>query len=202
MHHSWGKQELDIAYEVRSPQVRLCVCGAGPDATPLVDMARLMGWHVTLLDHRPAMLSAEQRPDVDCVLVRSPADIAAAINEVDCDAALVMNHHYERDLEFLATWLGSTAPYIGMLGPRHRTQQMLTTLEARHIALEDADQRIHAPVGLDLGAETAEEVALSILAEIQAVTTGRKAGFLARRGGPIHGRPPTRESPQRRLTPQ
>jgi xanthine dehydrogenase accessory factor len=189
VHHVRGKQELDIAYEVSSPRLRLCVCGAGPDATPLVDMARLMGWQVTVIDHRPVMLSPGKWPDVNCVLVRSPADIAAAVEEADCDAAVVMSHHYERDLEFLATWLGSTVPYIGMLGPRHRTQQMLTTLNATHIALEGADQRIHAPVGLDLGGETAEEIALSIVAEVQAMTTGREAGFLTWREGPIHGRP-------------
>ena len=70
VHHVWGKQELDIGYEVRSPRIRLCVCGAGPDAAPLVAMAKLLGWQVTLIDHRPAMLTPGHWPDVDCILVR------------------------------------------------------------------------------------------------------------------------------------
>jgi len=189
VHHIWGKQELDIAYEVRSPRMRVCVCGAGSEAAPLVAMAKLLGWQVTLIDHRPAMLNPGQWPDVDCLLIRSPADIAVAVERADCDAAVVMNHHYERDLEFLAAWLGSAVPFIGMLGPRHRTQQMITTLDSNGRVLEGAGQRIRSPVGLDLGGETPEEIALSIVAEVQAVYVGRQAGFLTRRTNPIHSRP-------------
>ena len=76
-----------------------------------------------------------------------------------------MNHHYERDLEFLAAWLGSVVPFIGILGPRHRTQQIITALDSNGIGLEGAEQRIRSPVGLDLGGETPEEIALSIVAE-------------------------------------
>ena len=136
VHHVWGGQELDVAYEVRSRRLRLCVCGAGPDAAPLVAMARMMGWHVTLIDHRAAMLSPTQWPGVDRTLVRSPADITVAVEEAGCDAAVVMNHHYDRDLEFLAAWLDSPVPFIGMLGPAHRTQLMLAWLASTGVALD------------------------------------------------------------------
>jgi xanthine/CO dehydrogenase XdhC/CoxF family maturation factor len=102
------------------------------------------------------------------------------------DAAVVMNHHYERDLESLAACLDSAVPFIGVLGPRHRTGLMLDRLHARGVALQGAEQRIHAPVGLDLGGETAEEIALSIVAEIKASVAGRTGGALRNREAPIH----------------
>jgi xanthine/CO dehydrogenase XdhC/CoxF family maturation factor len=188
VHHEWGEQELDIAYEVCSPRIRVGVCGASPDAAPLVAMAKWMGWQVTLIDHRPAMLSPEQWPEVDCMLVRSPDDVAAAVRRIECDAAVIMNHHYERDLNFLAAWLGSDVPFIGMLGPRRRTAQMLVTLASREVPLDRVKHRIHAPVGLDLGGETVEEIALSIIAEIRASVAGRGGGPLRNRHAPIHDR--------------
>jgi xanthine dehydrogenase accessory factor len=191
VHHTWGEegeQALEIAYEVRSPRIRLCVCGAGPDAVPLVALAKLTGWQVTLIDHRPAMLASERWPEVECLLLRSPAEVAAAVEQADCDAVVVMSHHYERDLGFLAAWLGSAVPFIGMLGPRQRTERMLATLAARGFALESAERRVHAPVGLDLGADTAEEIALSIVAEIKAITAGRNGRPLRNRLTRIHDR--------------
>jgi len=186
VHHVWSEQELDIAYEVCSPRVRVCVCGAGPDAAPLVALAKWMGWRVTLIDHRPAMLSAEQCPEVDCTLVRSPEDVTAAVRRVDCDAAVIMNHRYERDLDFLAAWLDSDVPFIGVLGPRQRTGQMLATLAGGEVRLDREEHRIHGPVGLDLGGETPEEIALSIVAEIKASVAGRDGGALRDRQAPIH----------------
>ena len=186
VRHVWGDQELDIAHEVRLPRLRLCLCGAGPDAEPLVAGARRMGWQVTLIDYRPALISPERWPGVDCVMVRSPVDLDTAVTAADCDAVVVMNHHFERDLESLARWLASPVPYIGILGPRQRTEQMLATLETRGVPLEGVRERIRAPVGLDIGAETAEEIALAIVAEIQAAHVGREGGSLTQRDGPIH----------------
>lgn len=190
--HTWADKELDIAYEVRSARVHLCVCGAGPDAVPLVALAQSVGWQVTLIDHRPALLSPERWPAVECRLVRASADIGAVVETIDCDAAVVMNHHYERDLDSLAAWLRSAVPFIGMVGPRTRTGQMLATLITPEAKLEGAEQRIHAPVGLDLGGETAAEIALSIVAEIKASLAGRSGGPLRDRDAPIHDPVPAR----------
>jgi xanthine dehydrogenase accessory factor len=125
---------------------------------------------------------------VDCILVRSRDDVAAAVRRVECDAAVIMNHHYERDLDFLMAWLGSDVPFIGMLGPRRRTAQMLVTLASKEVPLDRVEHRIHAPVGLDLGGETVEEIALSIVAEIRASVAGRGGGPLRNRHAPIHDR--------------
>jgi xanthine dehydrogenase accessory factor len=187
--HVWGEHTVDIAYEVWSPRIRLCVCGASSDAAPLVAVAKWLGWHVSLIDHRPAVLSPEQWPEVNCTLVRSADDVIAAARRIECDAAVIMNHHYERDLHFLGAWLGSEVPFIGILGPRRRTAQMLATLAGSEVPLERVEHRIHAPVGLDLGGETAEEIALSIVAEIRASVSGRAGGPLRNRHAPIHARP-------------
>jgi xanthine dehydrogenase accessory factor len=180
--HAWADQELDIAYEVRSPRIHLCVCGAGPDAIPLVAIARLMGWEVTLIDHRPAMLSSQHWGEVGRILLRSPGAAAAAVERAAPDAAVVMSHNYERDLLHVGALLAAGVPYIGVLGPRRRTRQMLDELKA-----SEADAAgLYAPVGLDIGAETPEEIALAIVAEVQAVSAGRPGAPLRERPGPIH----------------
>jgi xanthine/CO dehydrogenase XdhC/CoxF family maturation factor len=190
--HSWGSQELDIAYEVRSPRVRLCVCGAGPDALPLVRLAQAMGWQVTLVDHRPAMLAAERWPEVERIQIHSPVDIAAAIERADCDAAVVMSHNYERDSSQVGHLLAAGVAYVGVLGPRRRTLQMIEDL-----GVSDSDTaRLFAPAGLDIGAETPAEIALAIVAEVQAVLTERIGVPLRARVGGIHDQSATSDSPE------
>jgi xanthine dehydrogenase accessory factor len=186
--HILSGYEVDVGYEVLSPLVRFSVCGAGPDAIAVVAAARRLGWQVTLMDHRPIVIAGEQWPEVDRVVVPSLDAIAAAVADTECNAALVMNHHYERDLEFLASWIGTGVPYIGMLGPRQRTEQMLATLESSGMGPDQAARRrIRAPAGLNIGAETPEEIALAIVGEVQAVHVGRGGGFLSSHDGSIHG---------------
>jgi xanthine/CO dehydrogenase XdhC/CoxF family maturation factor len=186
--HILNGYEMDVAYEVVAPTVRLCVCGAGLDAIPLVAAAKRLAWHVTVIDHRPGMIGGEGWPPVDRAVVVSLDAIPETIAGTDCDAAVVMNHRYERDLEYLSSWIATAVPYIGMLGPRHRTERMIAALELRGTNLDEVSrQRIRAPVGLDLGAETPEEIALAIVGEIQAVRAGRGGGSLSLHPGPIHG---------------
>jgi xanthine/CO dehydrogenase XdhC/CoxF family maturation factor len=180
--HLWRATELEIAYEIRSPRVRFCVCGAGPDAIPLVSIAKLMGWQVSLIDHRSGMLSPERWPGVERILLGSAGEAAAAVERADCDAAVVMSHNYEQDVIQLRALLAAGVPYIGVLGPRRRTCRMVEELGA-----SEADAaRLHAPVGLDIGAETAEEIALAIAAEVQAVTARCTGTPLRGRPGAVH----------------
>jgi xanthine dehydrogenase accessory factor len=180
--HSWAAAELDIAYEICRPQVRLCVCGAGPDAVPLVALAEQMGWQVTLIDHRPGLLSSDQWPEVDRMLLHSPAEAVAAIERADCDAAVVMSHSYEWDLVQVGALLAAGVSYVGVLGPRRRTRRMIEDL-----VVTGADAaRLYAPVGLDIGGETPQEIALAIVAEVQAVREGRPGAPLRDRPGAIH----------------
>jgi xanthine/CO dehydrogenase XdhC/CoxF family maturation factor len=190
VRHRWVGEELDLAYEVVVPIVRLAICGAGADAVPVAAAAKRMGWHVTLIDDRPAMARAERWSGVDQTIVAQPRRIDGAVGSADCDAAIIMSHNFERDLEFLGAWVAGRTPYIGVLGPRRRTEQMIAALESQGTTIDEPTrQRIRGPVGLDIGAETAEEIALSIVAEVQAVQAGRGGGVLSQHDGPIHDGP-------------
>jgi xanthine/CO dehydrogenase XdhC/CoxF family maturation factor len=133
-------------------------------------LAEQLGWHATQVrgDAQHTGLDAAPAPDART-------------------AAVVMEHNYERDLALLRELLPSSAGYVGILGPRRRTEQLLADLRARDVFPTDAQvARLHGPVGLDIGAESAEEVALAIAAEVQAVFAGREGGQLRRRKGAIH----------------
>lgn len=169
------------------PPTPLVVFGAGHDAMPVVHLAKDLGWHVTLVDHRPAYATVERFPGADRIVVGTPRDVFAQVS-VDADTlALVMTHNYLRDLELLERLLPSPARYIGLLGPKRRTNQLLADLREKGIEPAPVQlSRLYAPVGLDIGSESPVEVALSILSEMQAVMTDHAGGHLKARGQPIH----------------
>ena len=141
------------------------------------------------MDHRPTLIEAERWPPAERTVVSSLEGIAEAVAGVDCDAAVIMNHRYERDLEYLAAWVGTAVPYIGMLGPRQRTEQMLAALESRGVGVDEATrQRIRAPVGLDIGAETPEEVAWPSWGKFGPCMQSEKADSSAPTGGQFTAR--------------
>jgi xanthine/CO dehydrogenase XdhC/CoxF family maturation factor len=112
-------------------------------------------------------------------------DADSAVSRSDCDAAVVMSHNYERDLVQLRALLAADVSYVGVLGPRRRTRRMV-----KDLGLSESDAaRLHAPAGLDIGGETADGIALSIMAEVQAVMAGRSGAPLRQRRKPIHGEP-------------
>jgi len=168
--------------------VRLLVCGAGTDAIPVVRLAALTGWLVTVVDHRPSFAAAERFPDAEHVVcvnaTRAPDALASAVPIATVSAAVVMAHAAAHDRAYLHALLGvDTLRYLGVLGPRRRTLELL---EGAGIAAREIPHQLYAPVGLDIGAETPEEIALSIVSEIAAVLAGRDARSLRQHGGPIH----------------
>ncbi len=175
-----------IAIELFHPPIRLVVFGAGPDASPLTRLAIELGWDVAVLDHRPASARPERFPgaDVRCV----PIEEAVAEAEPGADSyCVVMTHHYLNDRVLVKDLLATEAPYLGVLGPKRRTGDLLSDLADEDVVLDDDDrERIFAPAGLDLGADAPETIALSIAAEIQAVAAQRSGGWLRDRKGPIH----------------
>jgi xanthine dehydrogenase accessory factor len=177
--------------EVLDPPLRLLVCGAGHDAIPLVRAASVLGWNVTVADDRPAFLTRERFPEATgFVELDDPSKAADAAAVDERTFVLVMSHHFLRDKEYVRSMLGSTAAYVGMLGPGARTERLLAELREEGVDVRDPDrQRIHGPAGLDLGGEGPEEIAQAIIAEIVAVKRGRSGGFLRDRPGPIHDRP-------------
>lgn len=176
-----------VCVETIPPPTALVVFGAGDDAQPLVRFAKELGWHVTVADPRAAFATPERFPTADARVV-APADQLAVRVAPGRDAlAAVMTHHYVHDVPILRDLLARPLAYLGLLGPRKRAGKILADLAASGVAIDDSHRRrLHAPIGLDLGAETPEQVALSILAEMQAALTQRDARPLRDRERPIH----------------
>jgi xanthine dehydrogenase accessory factor len=169
-----------IFFEPLLPPLRLLVCGAGHDAIPLVRQAVELGWRVVVVDARRALLTPERFPGAEF----ADPDPSAAADTLASDertAAILMSHNYLRDIAYLRSFLEAPLAYLGVLGPRGRTEQMLG-----EIGQPNAISRLHAPAGLDIGAEGPEEVAHAIIGEILAVNRRREGGPLRDRPGPIH----------------
>jgi xanthine/CO dehydrogenase XdhC/CoxF family maturation factor len=178
---------IELLEERIDPPVPLLVIGAGPDAVPVVGLARALGFDVTLVDPRPALARPERFPDAARVLACAPEEAAKRIAVGPRSAALVMTHHYLHDRAFLGWLLATPVRYVGVLGPKQRTEDLLRDLREQGAALApEALERVHGPAGLDLGADAPEAIALALLAEIQAVLAGRRGGPLRERKGPIH----------------
>ena len=179
-----------VARERVRPVTPLVICGAGTDAMPLARLAKLMGWDVAVVDHRASFLTPARFPDSDalvCANLTQDADALAGRVPLDeRTVAVLMAHSATHDRAYLHAMLDAGAGYIGVLGPRRRTLELLGDRAPTDGVLPSV---LHAPVGLDLGAETPEEIALSIVAEIAAVIAGREGGMLRARRGPIHDRP-------------
>jgi xanthine/CO dehydrogenase XdhC/CoxF family maturation factor len=188
--------QVEVFLEVVRPPVPLVVFGGGPDAVPLVRMAGELGWHVTVVDGRPAAASRARFPGADAVVACRAEQVPEQVPLDSETVAVVMTHHYLTDLRLLELLLPSPVRYLGLLGPRSRSERLLAELAQAGIRVTEAQRRrLYAPVGLDLGADTPEEIALAILAEIRAVLAGRSGRSLKDRPSPIH----ERAEPEERL---
>ncbi len=166
------------------PPLHLVVCGAGPDAAPLVAAGVRQGWRVDVVDPRRGRLSQDRFPGAR-LIDAEPSEAGATTGAGEWSAVVLMSHDYLRDASFLGSFAGRGVRYLGVLGPRDRTERLLRELGAE---LSEADHRaIRAPAGLDIGADGAEQVATAIVAEILAVIHGRYGGALRDHPGAIHG---------------
>jgi xanthine/CO dehydrogenase XdhC/CoxF family maturation factor len=176
-----------IFFDNVQPPVPLVIFGAGDDARPLVRIAKELGWHVTLADPRREFATQDRFPSVDAISVAPAADLVARTSIPPEALAVVMTHHYVHDLPILRDLLTKDLSYIGLLGPRKRAERILSDLAHEGmVPTAKMRGRLHAPVGLDLGADTPEEVALSMIAEMRAVLAGRDGRPLRLREKPIH----------------
>ncbi len=183
---------MEVAFEVVMPAVHLVVCGSGPDVAPLVRLATQLGWEVTVADHRPVTDEHAARfPGARVVECAEALRLADVVTLTPRTAAVVMSHNFGRDLDYVAALLAGGAAYVGVLGPRARTERMLTDLSARDGASAQSTERLFAPVGIDLGGDGPEAIALAIIAEVAAVSNNRSAGHLRDRRGPLHASSPT-----------
>lgn len=169
--------------DVLLPPPRLLVVSAGDDARHLARLAAEVGFRVVVADRRPGLLARERFPEA-VRLVESDATRLSERVVLDGDSfAVVMTHHFADDTEYLRALLRSPARYLGVLGPRQRTERILRILRAEGPVDES---RIFGPVGLDIGTDGAEQVALAVIAEILAVRSGRRPRSLRERRAPIH----------------
>ncbi|MEQ1582091.1 MAG: XdhC family protein [Steroidobacteraceae bacterium] len=148
---------------------RLIILGGGPDAVPLTQFAAQMGWHVVVADHRPAYADPGRFPCADRVVLAPDQVLPADLDLSSADAIVIMSHNLAADERYVSLAAQSRAPYVGLLGPAARKAKLLSTLPEAFLA----DGRFRGPVGLDLGGEGPESIALSIVAEIQAVLHGK-----------------------------
>lgn len=181
---SFAFGEMFIEYV--APPVSLLLFGAGFDALPLADFAGNIGWAVTVIDHRAAWANRERFPNADEIIVSRPENLDEKLFGDENSVAVLMTHNYDRDKELLPLLLKSKAVYVGALGPKKRAERLLD--EIGETFSEEQLKRFYAPIGLDIGAETPDEIALSIVAEIRGVLANRSGGFLRKRQGSIYGR--------------
>lgn len=183
---SWeaNGETLDVFVEPILPSLRLLIFGAGDDAMPMAKLAKFLGYEVIVLDGR-SHLARAGRFAADRVMVNSESDPFPDIVPDQWTAAVLMSHSYAQDLAALRALASHPLPYLGLLGPRKRTESLLSDagLEPEQVLAP-----MHSPMGLDTGADGAEQIALSVIAEIQAVINQRAGGRLREKAGPLHPR--------------
>ncbi|MWV58267.1 XdhC family protein [Rathayibacter sp. VKM Ac-2754] len=177
--------ELEVTYIVHAEKPRLLVFGAVDFSAALCAAGALLGYRVTVCDARPVFATAERFPAADEVIVEWPSDYLAA-TAVDARTVIaVLTHDEKFDVPLLELALTLPVAYVGAMGSRRTNERRLGLLREAGVA-EEALSRLHSPIGLDIGASTPEETAVSILAEVLAVRSGASGSPLAGLPGPIH----------------
>jgi len=185
-----NNDKLETLFSLISPPLSLIIIGAGNDVMPLVSISNTMGWETTVIDGRSSYATANRFPEASCVMMLKPTDVLAEISVDARTLFLLMTHNYNYDLALLKQLLKTPTPYIGILGPRKKTLRMLDEITSDGIQVSEEEKiKIYGPAGLDTGAETSEEIALSICAEINAVVNNRNGTSLRKKAEPIHAKP-------------
>ena len=185
-----GDVSVTAFFEFLHPPVSLVVLGAGNDAIPLMKFADVLGWDFRIVDRRDTHANKERYPTASQILVANP-DVALEHLAYDNRTFFVLvTHSYKCDYYMLKSLCAAAVPYIGILGPKKKLHRMLEEIQHNEGIHLNADKvaTIYGPTGLDIGAETPEEIALSIIAEIQAVLTGKMGGMLKTKNEVIHSR--------------
>jgi len=179
---------VQVYIETHVPPPALVVFGAGHDALPVVELAARVGFRVTVVDSRPAYARPERFPQAAHVIHAHPEDVPSRVAMDPDTFVVVMTHNFRQDAAILQQIWGQPYAYLGVLGPWERTARLLNDLRAAGHSVEQHLDRLYAPVGLDIGAEGPEQIALAIVAELLAVRWGAGGGFLRFHKGSLHQR--------------
>ena len=173
-------EEVLLREEVLPP-ILLVLAGAGRDALPLAHLGEALGWETIVLDARPTAAAAARFVGVTRYAGVVPRELEAAVTIDPFTAVVLMTHNYLDDLAWLAAFLPTAAPYVGLLGPATRRDRLLDDLAMQGFGLTDEMRaRLHGPAGLDLGGRAPEQVALAVAAEAQLVMAGAGGESLSR----------------------
>lgn len=177
-------QEAEVFFDLSSPVPELVLLGAGHDAKPMANQALVLGFKVTVVDARPDLLA--QFKDVETIQA-NPEEFADKLKLGPRSNVIVMNHHLDIDRKGLRYLLDTPVQYLGVLGPRNRLEKILEALRLEGFEPSPGQLgRIRSPIGVDVGAESPEEIALAALAEILALQRGFSGGFLSDKKSGIH----------------
>jgi len=172
-----------------TPPVSLIIIGAGNDAIPLQHIAETLGWQVTIVDGRHTYAKIERFSSACQIIVSKPEKVLEQIQVDEKTVFVLMTHNYNYDYAMLKALLSKNVPYVGALGPKKKLDNMVKDLQQEGLHLTELQKSIlYGPVGLEIGAETPAEIALSISAEILAVLNEKKGGFLRNLPAEIHQR--------------
>lgn len=184
-HFQSTEMDAGVFIEIIPAQFHLAVFGDNYDVYPIVKFAKVLDWDISLVGNMQKL----KKEKIEGVTRVFHKDFEGRPEVDDRTAIILMAHDFKTDMKNLKNALNTGCPYIASLGPKKRFDKMLTTLKEEGIALSDEDMsRIYAPSGLEIGANTPEEIALSIFSEIIAVFTGKEGGMLKFKTGPIHDR--------------
>ena len=188
IRYETAEELSEFVFEMLGPPVKLAILGAGADAVPLADAAWSLGWQVDVYDHRAAFLNRERFTSAENLHLAGRDEVPKIATD-ELTAIVLMNHNYDRDKSMLPAALRSDAFYVGALGPKKRTQQILEELKEAGETFEiEQIARLRSPAGLDIGGDSPETIAVSIIAEIQSVLKNRTGGPLKDRTAPIYDR--------------
>lgn len=176
---------IEVFLELIQPGIKLIIFGGGFDARPVSQLAKSLGWEVQVTDECAAHIAPLFFPTADKLSLCHRQFIDRDFNITPYTACVLMSHNYEYDRDVLRKLITTPAPYIGIMGPRKRFDKMLN--EGIVLTSEQLNS-IHSPIGLDIGAEAPDEIAVAIISEIQARFSKRDGGFLKNREGAIHKR--------------
>jgi xanthine/CO dehydrogenase XdhC/CoxF family maturation factor len=181
------KQNITSFIEFVKPPVALILIGAGNDVIPMVNMAAILGWDTIVVDSRVNYAKAERFASTCQVFLSKPENVLDKIVIDEQTVFVLMTHNYNYDLAMLNELLKRNVVYVGMLGPRKKLDRILNELKENGATITEKQlSMIYGPVGLEIGAETSEEIALSVLAEIKAVLAGKQGQSLRNKQDVIH----------------